>query len=319
MRLEHTVDVVEERGQIGADLQRAVAAPQQFLQEAHVADEVADRHDREPLAHERVVGVVPLGALRVHPQAALGHEVGELHQQQEQELLCHRRVDHRPVARSYELRVASVALGGRLDGLVVLAIEDDRVVGVHEQVLVRLDPVGDVGVAEDAPLEQRVEGARVVGVRHLEQLLQVDDLVVAPVADVRPRVVGLGDFPLDPVAGDPVRVVAVGGGGVEERRHHALDVVGEGVRERFPVLEDVAPVALVVEPRSAVGVADLDREAVPGPARVAVSAAEGERQVGAARAFEVGVADRARRADEFAVGCPVLEPVEEVDEHLAHW
>ena len=79
---------------------------------------------------------------------------------------------------------------------------------------------------------------------------------------------------------------------------HLLEVAREALGQRLPVLEDVAPVALVAVDRLPVLVPDVDREAVPRPARVAVAAAERERQVRAAQPSELGIARRLRGAPE---------------------
>jgi hypothetical protein len=63
---------------------------------------------------------------------------------------------------------------------------------------------------------------------------------------------------------------------------------GKLAHSRLPVLEHVAPVALVVHDRPTVVVGHPDRELVPRPARVAVAAREAERQVLDAEADQVG-------------------------------
>jgi hypothetical protein len=266
-----------------------IAPGEQPLQEDDAAVEVGGRDDREPLADQGVVGVVPLRPLRVHPDAALGNQVGQLDEQQQEQLLGHRHVDDRAVRALEQACIGPLGRHRRRDAPVERVVELDGVVRVVEHGRVWRDAVGHVRVAEDPTLEQRFERARVEAHRDLQQLLQVDDLVVAPIADVGPRVARLGHLPLDAVAGDPVGVVAVGGGRAEEDADHPVDEPGERVRERLPVLEDVAPVALVVEPQAAVAVAHVDREAVPGAAGVAVAPTEGERQVRAAEPLEVGV------------------------------
>ena len=112
-----------------------------------------------------------------------------------------------------------------------------------------------------------------------EQAEEVDDLVVAPVADVAPRVVRLDGLPVDPLVGDAVGVVAVGGGGADKRGDHVFQEERERAAQRFPVLEDVAPVALVAADRLAVRVAHLDVEVIPGARGVPVAAGEVEREV----------------------------------------
>ena len=62
------------------------------------------------------------------------------------------------------------------------------------------------------------------------------------------------------------------------------------MHERLPVLEDVAPVALVIQNLGAVDLAvGIDREFIPGPAGIAVSAAEFKRQILLAQAVQIGV------------------------------
>lgn len=150
------------------------------------------------------------------------------------------------------------------DASVEVEVEGDGVAGVVEEVFVGADAVGDVGVGEGAAVEEggEVVGGEVAG--GFEELEEVDDLVVAPVADVAPGVVRFCDLPLEAVAGDAVGVEAVGGGGVEESGDEGVEVMGEGVGEGFPVLEDVAPVALVVEDGLAGWAGGADGEAVPG-------------------------------------------------------
>ena len=169
-----------------------------------------------------------------------------------------------------------------------VGVEHDRVVRITEQIGVGLDAVRDVGVAEEAPREEPLQPPGVVLTRQHEEPQQVNQLVVSPVADVRPRVVGLDGLPVDALASDPVRVVAVGRRGVDEGRDDALQVAGVRAAERLPVLEDVAPVALVASLPVAVVRLDVDREVVPGTAGVAVAAAEAERQVRRAEALHLG-------------------------------
>ena len=115
--------------------------------------------------------------------------------------------------------------------------------------------------------------------RKLQQLLQIDDLVITPVADIAPRVVRLLDFPVDAFLGDPVRVVAVHRRRIDELGDDVFDKLGIAECQRLPVLENVAPVALVGQQPIAVFVFQFDGELVPGTTRVAVAAAEGDRQV----------------------------------------
>ena len=124
--------------------------------------------------------------------------------------------------------------------------------------------------------------------RELQQLLQINDLVIAPVADIAPGVIRLFDFPVDTLFGNSIRVVAVHRGRVDELGDHILDKFRITERQRLPVLEDVAPVALVGQQSVAVFVFQLDRELVPGTARIAMAAAKRDRQVFVARRTNCG-------------------------------
>ena len=77
---------------------------------------------------------------------------------------------------------------------------------------------GHVGIRVDPLAQSGAEGAGLVALPGLQQPQQVDDLVVAPVADVAPGIVRVLGLPVDAGAGDAVGVVAVGGRGVEEDR-----------------------------------------------------------------------------------------------------
>ena len=122
-----------------------------------------------------------------------------------------------------------------------------------------------------------------------EQAAEVDNLVVAPVADVRPRVLGLYHLPVYALGGYLIGVVAVNGGGVEELRDDTVRIERIGQGERLPVLEDVAPVALISNDTLAFGVIDTDVKQVPRARRVAVAAGEGQRQILQEEAMELEV------------------------------
>ena len=133
--------------------------------------------------------------------------------------------------------------------------------------------------------------------QNLQQLEQIDDLVIAPVADMCPWVGWINDLPINAVLGDAIGVVAIGGGGVGELADHAGRVAREGKREGFPVLEDVTPVALVIQNPRPVRIFRGDGEAIPRAARIAVPPAEGQRQIFPAEPLQVWVStfDRQRQ------------------------
>ena len=128
--------------------------------------------------------------------------------------------------------------------------------------------------------------------QYLEQLQEIDDLVIAPVADVAPRIGGIGDFPVHPRALDAVGVEAVHGRSIDEPRDHARQERGEAVRQRLPVLEHVAPVALESDPPLALGSSRPDVEEVPRPRRITMPPAERQGQILGCEAAQIGVPRR---------------------------
>src|ERR1035438_7520238 len=96
-------------------------------------------------------------------------------------------------------------------------------------------------------------------------------------------------FPINAVARNTVGVVAVGGRGIDKLADHGGCKAREGDGQRLPVLKDVAPVALVIQDALAAGIPCGDGKAVPGPARITVAAAEGEREIFPANALELPV------------------------------
>ncbi len=126
-------------------------------------------------------------------------------------------------------------------------IKIDGVVPVCQHLLVSVQAVGDIGIGKDGTIPEGLQDPGMKRFRKLQELLQIDDLVVAPVSNVRPWIVRLRHFPLDAIASDPVGIVAIGGRGVQELGDHPLDVGREGVGQRFPILENITPVALIVQ------------------------------------------------------------------------
>ena len=180
-------------------------------------------------------------------------------------------------------------------------IEVDGRLGMRGLISMWFQAVRYVGEAEQRPVPVVGEQPRVTRQRCLEDAQEVDHLVVAPVADVAPRVVLLDDFPIDPVAADPVGVVAIGGHGAEKDFDHRAHVLGLARDQRFPVLEDVAPVAFVVDDPPPARIPCADRELVPRSAWVAMASAEGQRQVAQDQPLALGTTGLAHGLErEFA-------------------
>ncbi len=101
--------------------------------------------------------------------------------------------------------------------------------------------------------------------------------MIAPVSDIRPGVTRIRDFPIDTLLADPVGVVAIRRGGIQEGADHAFDKFRIRPGQRFPVLEDIPPVAFIIQLSGTIGVLDVDRKTIPGTAGIAMPAAEGQR------------------------------------------
>ena len=265
-----------------------IVAREGAKQEPRIARDGIERDDRDSPARERVVGVVPLGALGVEPDAAAGHEVGELDEQWDQQLLRQGDEPDLTIDLTDQPSVGPKLLCGTQEDLVSRPIEGDAVPRVGDERVEAVDPVGHVGVRVDPFIQAGPEDAWLVPFAGLEQPQQIDDLVVAPVADVAPGVIRVLDLPVDAGPADAVGVVPICRRRVQEHGDELAQVAGVADAEGFPVLEDVAPVALVAIDQL-VTVVDADGVPVPGPAWIAVAAAEGERQVAAQQACQLGV------------------------------
>ncbi len=82
-------------------------------------------------------------------------------------------------------------------------------------------------------------------------------------------------------------------------KYHTLNIFWVRIGQRFPVLENVTPIAFVIEALRAVFFFDVDGKAVPGSAWIAVAAAEGQRQVSVAQADQVSGTSRMGMSVQF--------------------
>ena len=110
-----------------------------------------------------------------------------------------------------------------------------------------------------------------------------------PIADEAPRIVLLFDLPVDAVLRDAIRVVTIDGGGIYKLGDDTLDKLGITESQRFPVLEYVPPVSFIGKQAVAIFLFELDGKLIPGPTRVAMTAAERYRQVFVAEPLQLGV------------------------------
>ncbi len=275
--LERRHDVIEELPCSGGERER-LGRLEHGGEDLRVTEHRAGGDDRGAGAHQGVVGVVPLWPLGVHPDPGARHQVGELGQEGDQQLLLKGRANEPSVGVVDELAVGALEVHAlaRDPGAVVVVV--DGRLRIADEVVEAADPIGDVGVDEDGPAEEPGHAAWVVLLEPLDEAGEVDDLVVAPVADVRPGVVRVVHLPVEAFARDAVRVVPVGRARVQEAHDERLQVGRVGEAQGLPVLEDVPPVPLVAEGQLALLSAYVDGERVPRAARVSVPAAEGEGQ-----------------------------------------
>ena len=119
-------------------------------------------HHRETVAHESVVCVVPLRSLGVHPDPTTRYEGRELRQGRDHELLEEVDQDWLAHAVGDELAVCShigdSTVNQRGDGFVVF----DCRFGVLDELFMRREAIGNVGVAEPALTEHLLDGPREV-------------------------------------------------------------------------------------------------------------------------------------------------------------
>src|SRR6056300_470352 len=111
--------------------------------------------------------------------------------------------------------------------------------------------------------------------------------MIAPIANVRPRVVRLNSFPIKTVFGNAVRVITVKGGCIQELVYHALDELGVGMRQCLPVLKNIAPVSLVIEDfRTVLFISRVDGKLVPRTAWITMTTAKLQWEVFRTKASE---------------------------------
>ncbi len=119
-----------------------------------------------------------------------------------------------------------------------------------------------------------------VFINDLKKFLQVNNLVIAPIPDIRPRIIGLNGFPVEAVFGNPIWIVAIEGGSIQELENHTGNKFGIRMRQSFPVLKNIPPVTFVVQNFSTVCfIFNVYGKIIPRTARIAVPAAEFQRQI----------------------------------------
>ena len=272
--------VAHELYQFGVDsISRVAGFGKEFAQHLHEAVDIANGNHRCAVAYEGIVGVVPFGAKGVHPYTCTRDVVREFGKQRHKQFLC-TCDEHRLTIMTKQQPCVLTILGNEgEDTLMRLVVETDGILRIGNNLAVRLDAIRHSGKSELAHAKHVDERLRSVVTAELDEFGEIDNLMVAPIADVRPRIIRIDNLPIDTFGGDAVRVVAICRGCVEELSNDSVDVIGIRSRQSFPVLEDVTPVALIGDERLAFFVLDTDIEAVPRPRGIAMSARECQRQV----------------------------------------
>ena len=145
-----------------------------------------------------------------------------------------------------------------------VGIEPYTILGIRLDLCIRFEPVRHVGKSILSLVEQSAQRIRIMLVTNLQQAQQIDDLMVSPIADVRPRVLRFDHFPVEALIRNAVGIIPVRSGRIEELRNDMINIERIGVRESFPVLEDIPPVALVSHYGLPVLVLHMDCEHIPG-------------------------------------------------------
>ena len=169
-----------------------------------------------------------------------------------------------------------------------LGIEPNAVFRIRHYLLVRFEAVWHIGESILPLVKQTAQCIGIVLITDLQQFEQIDNLVVSPITDVRPRVLRLYHLPVNAVVGDTVGVIPVRRSRIEELGDDMIDKERIGERQRFPVLEYIAPVALIGHHRISLLVLHTDVKQVPRTRRITVATTESQRQIFRSRFRRIG-------------------------------
>src|ERR1700693_3898875 len=99
-------------------------------------------------------------------------------------------------------------------------IKSDRVLRVRDDLVEAVDFIRHVRVNTVLGAELAGQLSRLKSLLAFQQTQQINDLMVAPITDVAPRILGVADLPVNAVARDPVRIVTVCCRTVKEYMNH---------------------------------------------------------------------------------------------------
>ena len=191
-----------------------------------------------------------------------------------------------------------------LAGFVLLPIKDDGLARISNQLLVRLQRVGHVGKREHGHRQPLTHPLGIDGSRQFKKSTEVRDLVIAPVANIAPRVVGLRNFPVDAFSSDPVRIEAIKRGGIDELQNEMIHPTWVRQSQRFPVLENVTPIALVRQTTRTILVAHANVEHVPRPGGITMATSKPEGEVFIGQPKQLRVIVGLGFTQQFGAGAP---------------
>jgi hypothetical protein len=133
---------------------------------------------------------------------AAGNVVCGFGQQEDQQLLEERAAMDLSGCVAEQPSVSADFLHPGLECPVTILIEGDGVVGIGDDLFPWRDAVGYVGMYENRMLHQILHPFGQVSLQLLDEPTEVYDLMIAPVTDVRPEIVGLGNLPVDSPMGE---------------------------------------------------------------------------------------------------------------------
>ncbi len=122
------------------------AALQGLLEKGHEAVQVIQRDHRGPVAHQGIVCIVPFWSLGVEPDAGFRNEIGHLGQDRCQNLLQEVYMVNLFAVGPQQRAVGAQDPALPADAGVPLVIKPNGVLGICQNLVVRLDEVRNGGV-----------------------------------------------------------------------------------------------------------------------------------------------------------------------------
>ena len=103
----------------------------ELLEESHIAAHIAESDHGSAVAHQGIVGIIPLGSQGIHPNAGIRNEVRELGEERDEQFIRHGS--------------AEVVMYACLDAFMRLLVEPDTILRVSDYFGKGFDAIGDIG------------------------------------------------------------------------------------------------------------------------------------------------------------------------------